>query len=75
MDEVTSEGNRMFSREPTIVFLLSGVVLLTEVPYQAKAQDAQISPKTFGLGDNSNERTAEPSEVRLSNKGRWQNAG
>ena len=32
---------------------------------KARAQDNQVTPEMFGLGDNRNKRSAEPSEVRV----------
>src|SRR5712692_4657964 len=43
--------------------LFGGVAALV-LAASVRAQDAQVTPQMFGLGNNKNARTAEPSEVR-----------
>ncbi len=47
-----------------VLFVVASAVALWAQPSRVAAQDAQVDPKMFGLGDNTNRRTAEPSELR-----------
>jgi hypothetical protein len=54
----------MFNRNMLVSTQYACVLLLFGMGSGVLAQDAQVTPKMFGLGDNTNKRTAEPSEIR-----------
>lgn len=55
----------MLMRNIFISSVFACALLLSGKAMEATAQDTQVTPGMFGLGDNGNKRSAEPSEVRV----------